>query len=87
MIYNAEYLQPGDTVVSAQAIYNDGSFPGYADNELLVAEGSRGVLINIGHIEEQPNKAVFLVRFEHPTTRELGPEIGCWAEDLALMSA
>lgn len=82
MNYGVENLQPGDTVYSAQAIHNDGSFPGYAADELLVAAGSRGVVINIGHIEDQPAQQVFLVRFELPETKELGPEIGCWAEDL-----
>ena len=84
MSYEAAHLQPGDTVFSAQAIFNDGSFPGYAEDEMLVAAGSRGVVINVGHIEDQPEKQVFLVRFEHPETKELGPEIGCWPEDLAV---
>ncbi|MFT3931122.1 MAG: nitrogen fixation protein NifZ [Spongiibacteraceae bacterium] len=82
MIYAIETLQPGDMVFSAQDIRNDGSFPDFNDDELLVSAGSRGVVINIGHIEDQPEQQIFLVRFELPETKELGPAIGCWPEDL-----
>ena len=81
---NVEHLQPGDLVYCAQAIYNDGSFPDCDDNALLIEAGRRGVVVNIGYLEEQPSKQVFLVRFEQPGTNSPGPEIGCWAEDLSI---
>jgi nitrogen fixation protein NifZ len=37
----------------------------------------------IGHIEEQPERAVFLVRFEDEQLN-LSEPIGCWVEDLSV---
>lgn len=76
-------LQPGDTIYSARDIYNDGSFPDYGEEALLVQAGSRGVVINIGHLEAAPEREVFLVRFEQPGSDALGPQIGCWPEDIS----
>lgn len=84
MFSGVENLQPGDMVLCAQPIFNDGSFPDCADDGLLVDAGQRGVVVNIGYLEANPDKQVFLVRFEMPGTPDLGPEIGCWAEDIAL---
>lgn len=85
MAIGIESVQPGDMVICAREIYNDGSFPGSADEALLVSTGRRGVVINVGYIEAQPNRQVFLVRFEQPDSEALGPEIGCWAEDISLL--
>ena len=35
----------------------------------------------IGYVEEEPNRAVFLVRFEDKEMN-LGNPVGCWVEDL-----
>jgi len=34
-----------------------------------------------GHVEEEPSRSVFLVRFEDQELN-LGQPIGCWVEDL-----
>lgn len=78
------HVQPGDLVFAAHAIHNDGSIPTLEDNALLAAPGARGVVLNIGHLEHDEEKIVFLVRFE--TGQEssyLGPAVGCWEEDLS----
>jgi nitrogen fixation protein NifZ len=43
--------------------------------------GSRDVITMIGHVEEQPERSGFLVRFEDKEMN-LGNPIGCWVEDL-----
>ncbi len=77
-----EDLQPGDIVYAAQSIHNDGSVPGIEQDQLLARAGARGVLINTGHLEDNPEVELYLASFENETG-ELGPAIGCWAEDLS----
>jgi nitrogen fixation protein NifZ len=74
-------LQPGDIVYAAQTIYSDGEIPGYPENSVLAAAGTRGVIINVGHLEENPEQELMLVRFENDK-QELGPPVGCWVEEL-----
>lgn len=78
---NLERLQPGDIVYAAQDILNDGSIPFIAENSLVAAKGTRGVLVNTGFLEENEDQAVYLVRFEDEKS-ELNDPIGCWPEDL-----
>ena len=75
-------LQPGDMVFATTNIYNDGSVPEFPDNTQFATTGTRGVLINTGHLEDQPGKILFLVRFENADL-ELGPPVGCWADELS----
>jgi nitrogen fixation protein NifZ len=76
-------LVPGDTILANNDIFNDGSFPESPDNSLLVKSGTRGVIINHGHLEHNESRQVFLVKFEQgDKTDELGPPIGCWPEDI-----
>lgn len=76
-------LQPGDVVYAARTLTNDGSHPGLEDGAVIAEAGARGVLINVGHLEENPNQEIYLVRFEGPEPdRVLGPPIGCWPEEL-----
>ena len=77
-----ENLQPGDMIFAATDIYNDGSVPELAENTRLASTGTRGVLINTGHLEEQPSIKLFLVRFED-ANNELGPPIGCWPDEIS----
>ena len=77
-----ENLQPGDMVFATTNIYNDGSVPELPENTRFATTGSRGVLINTGHLEEQPSQVLFLVRFEDENN-ELGPPIGCWPDELS----
>lgn len=79
-----EQLQPGDTVYAASHIYNDGGIPEIADDALLAEPGCRGVIIETGHLEEMPERKVFLVRFEDKALN-LGPATGCWPEELSAM--
>lgn len=78
-------IQPGDIVYANTTITNDGSLPDYPLEAVLAEPGTRGVLINTGHLEEDLNKELFLVRFEDPQ-KNLGPAIGCWAEEIKLTS-
>ena len=76
-----ENLEPGDMVFAASDIYNDGSLPGVAAEACVASAGTRGVLINTGHLEEQPNQTLYLVRFEDHN-KELGPAVTCLPEEL-----
>jgi nitrogen fixation protein NifZ len=77
-----DQLTPGDLVYAAADIANDGSIPDLPEDALIAAAGTRGVLVNIGHLEEDPGRALYLVRFEG-TGLVLGLPTGCWAEELA----
>ncbi len=76
-----KHLIPGDMVFAATLIHNDGSLPDLPEDAPLAEPGRRGVIINIGHLEEDPDKELFLVRFEN-ADGDLGPPIGCWPEEL-----
>lgn len=75
-------LQPGDVVYAASHIINDGSIPSLDDSAMIASPGTRGVIINIGHLEEAPERELFLVRFEDAQLN-LGPPAGCWPEELS----
>lgn len=81
---NIEQLSPGDTVYAASHIYNDGSIPDIPEEMLLAEPGTRGVIIETGHLEDLPERLVFLVRFED-SELNLGPATGCWVEELSIM--
>lgn len=62
--------------VSVEAdILNDGSYPGHEPEALLVAAGSEGEIVQVGHHEEA-NIPVYLVEFPG------GYVIGCFEEEL-----
>jgi nitrogen fixation protein NifZ len=75
-------LDKGDTVYASSHIYNDGGIPGLEDDALLAKPGTRGVIIETGHLEDMPQRKVFLVRFEDEELN-LGPPTGCWLEELS----
>lgn len=78
-----ENLQPGDVVYAAQPIYNDGSLPGVDESALIANTGERGVIITTGHLEENPNKTLILVRFDDAASQTgLGPAVACWTSEL-----
>jgi nitrogen fixation protein NifZ len=77
-----ENLQTGDMIFATTDIFNDGSVPDVPQEMLFAKAGSRGVLINTGHLEEQPNKQLFLVRFEDENN-ELGPPVTCWQDEIS----
>ncbi len=78
-----EDLDIGDVVYAAKTITDDGSIPNGVEGEILAEAGTRGVITMIGHVEEEPTRSVFLVRFEDKE-RNLGNPIGCWVEDLVV---
>jgi nitrogen fixation protein NifZ len=78
-----EDLELGDVVYAAQTITDDGSIPNGSEGEILAEAGTRGVITLIGHVEEDPNRSVFLVRFEDKDMNLSNP-IGCWLEELTM---
>ena len=61
---NVEDLDLGDVVYAAHTIIDDGSMPDSEEGEILAEEGTRGVIVMKGYVEEEPNRSVYLVRFE-----------------------
>jgi nitrogen fixation protein NifZ len=82
-IMDIENLDLGDVVYAARPIIDDGSMPDGEEGILLAPSGARGVIVMKGYVEDEPGRSVFLVRFEDPDLN-LGPLIGCWAEDLTV---
>lgn len=80
-----EELQPGDMVFAAVEIRSDGSVPGTQEGEVMATAGTRGVILNTGHLEEQPDKELYLIRFENDYA-ELGVPVGCWPHELTPMA-
>lgn len=78
---NLNQLQPGDTIYAASHIFNDGGIPQLPIDALLAEPGTRGVIIETGHLGDAPERQVFLVRFEDKELN-LGPPTGCWPEEL-----
>jgi len=74
-------LSPGDMVYAATDLYNDGSLPDLEAGALLAANGTRGVVLKVGHLEEEPDRTLYLVRFEDAELN-LGPPVGCWEEEI-----
>ena len=81
---NLEQLEPGDLVYAASHIYNDGGIPDIPDQALLAEPGTRGVIVETGHLEEVPQRRIYLVRFEN-SELDLGPPTGCWPEELSMV--
>jgi nitrogen fixation protein NifZ len=79
----------GDLVFAATDLYNDpaedtgeSAIPGIEAGELLVTAGARGVVVNVGHAEAQPDEDIYLVRFELDADGVLSEPFGCLAEEL-----
>ncbi len=72
---NIEDLDLGDVVYAAHDIIDDGSMPEGEAGMLLASTGARGVIVMKGHVEEEPERSVFLVRFEDQDLN-LGQPIG-----------
>jgi len=71
-------------VFSRELLVNDGGIPGVAADAVLATPGLRGVVVNHGRIEADPEQAIYLVRFEGEggALSELGPPVGCLPEEL-----
>ncbi|SFG43744.1 nitrogen fixation protein NifZ [Novosphingobium sp. CF614] len=70
----------GERVLATADIVNDGSHPQVAPEALLVAAGTVGEVVNVGHHTDS-NTPVYLVEFACEVT---GPVVvGCFEEELA----
>lgn len=74
-------LQPGDIIYAASDILNDGTLPELPEGAMVAKRDTRGVLVNVGHLEENPERELYLVRFED-TDGQLGLATACWPEEL-----
>ena len=76
------HLHNGDVVYARIDIRNDGSVPDAEGDALFATAGARGRLLNIGHVEGNPDGERFVV----PVVRghgELGPPVTCLAEEIS----
>lgn len=73
--------QLGDVVFCREDLFNDGGLPGYEEGALVAAAGTRGVVVQFGHVEAMPSEEIYLVRFEN-AGQELGLPVGCLPEEL-----
>lgn len=81
--------QLGDRVIATQDIHNDPveetgerAIPGREAGALLATAGTKGVVVNVGHVEAEPGTEIILVRFETGAEGDLGEPIGCLAAEL-----
>ena len=66
----------GLRVLAGDDIFNDGTYPGEAEGALLVAKGSPGEIVRVGHHEES-NTPLYLVEFAN------GMVVGCLEEEIS----
>lgn len=83
-------FEMGDLVYAALDLRNEpleetgaSGIPGLAPDELLAAAGTRGVVVNVGHVQASPEDEIYLVRFETGPGGGLADPIGCLAEELS----
>lgn len=82
-------FEMGDMVFAACDLYNEvleesgeSAIPDQPADALLVAAGTRGVVVNVGHAQEMPDAEIYLVRFETANDGTLGEPIGCLVDEL-----
>ena len=87
-------FQMGDMVFAAQDLYNEAleesgesAIPGLAPEALLAVAGTRGVIVNVGHVKEMPDEEIYLVRFEMDGEGALGEPVGCLTDELSESAA
>ncbi|MDP1633150.1 MAG: nitrogen fixation protein NifZ [Gallionellaceae bacterium] len=83
-------FQMGDMVYAAQDLFNEvleetgeSAIPGIEPEALLASTGTRGVVVNVGHVQEMPDAEIYLVRFEIDAEGTLAEPIGCLADELS----
>jgi nitrogen fixation protein NifZ len=74
----------GEIVFSRELLINDGGIPELAEDAILATPGRRGVVVNQGHVQVDPDQDIYLVRFEgeEGELSNLGPPVGCLPEEL-----
>ncbi|BBO99663.1 nitrogen fixation protein NifZ [Sulfuriferula nivalis] len=73
-------FQWGQRVVAGIDLINDGSYPECEENALLVAQGSIGEVVQIGH-HVDTDTPVYLVEFG--TDAKSGYVVGCMEEEIS----
>jgi nitrogen fixation protein NifZ len=83
-------FQPGDRVFAALDLFNDpleetgeSAIPGFKPGDLLAPAGTRGMVVNVGHVEAAPEDEIYLVSFETGPNGKLAEPIGCLASELS----
>lgn len=79
---SAYQIEKGDAVYALVTITNDGSVPGADADEVFARPGDMGMLINTGHLEEDPSQTLYLVSFALPNG-EMGPPVTCLPEEVS----
>lgn len=69
----------GQSVLAADDLYNDGSLPDIAEDQLLVAAGGPGEIVQIGHHREA-NVPIYMVDFGVVV-------LGCLEDEIVLAEA
>ena len=77
----ASLYEIGELVFCSEDLLNDGGMPDADENAVLVAAGSRGMVVQTGYLEAAEQQMIYLVRFED-ANGELGQPIGCLPEEL-----
>lgn len=79
-----EAYEIGELVFSRELLLNDGGIPDVAADAVLATPGRRGVVVNHGHVEADPDQEIYLVRFEGEGggLADLGPPVGCLPGEL-----
>ncbi|MFA5985594.1 MAG: nitrogen fixation protein NifZ [Methylococcaceae bacterium] len=67
----------GQRVFAEIDLINDGSYPDYPQEAVLVSAGSQGEIINVGH-HHDANVPIYLVEFTS------GHVVGCLEEEIRL---
>lgn len=76
----SERFHQGDLVYALRNLVSDGHVPDTQAGDMLVPAATRGMVVQVGTIEDHPEIAVYLVRFEG-TDGALGPALGCLTEE------
>jgi len=79
---SAVQYEIGELVFAASDIVNDGGMPGVDEEGLIAAAGTKGVVVQFGHAELDPNQEIYLVRFENGPDSTLGNPVGVLPDEL-----
>lgn len=79
----------GDMVFATRDLLNDtneetgeSGIPGLLPDMLLAKAGTRGMVVNVGFLEDVPDAELYLVSFETGPSGALAEPIGCLAEEI-----
>ena len=81
MTTTSSQYEIGELVFCTEDLLNDGGMPDADEDAVLVALGSRGMVVQTGYLEADEQQMIYLVRFED-ANGELGQPIGCLPEEL-----